>query len=266
MTLTCFASAKGSPGVTLTALGFAAARAAAGTSTLLLEADPSGGSLAIRYQLGRQPGLITLAAASRHGLNRNEITGHAQEIPGGLAAIVAPERHDRTAAILRADGIRLGRFFADLPDVEIVADCGRLDSETVTSGLPSEADVLYLLARPVAEEIQPAAALAATARDSGLTVAWVLIGDKPHDPAEVAEVTRTPVAAVLPDDGRAAAAMADGRAEGRGRRSRLARAIAAFASEAALVSVAETAHETVATSATAPDEAKPLAALTTEAG
>ena len=55
MTLTCFASAKGSPGVTLTALGFAAARAAAGTPTLLLEADPSGWSLAIRYQLGRQP-------------------------------------------------------------------------------------------------------------------------------------------------------------------------------------------------------------------
>ena len=266
MTLTCFASAKGAPGVTLTALGFAAARAAAGTPTLLLEADPSGGSLAIRYQLGRQPGLITLAAASRHGLNRNEIRAHAQELPGGLAAIVAPERHDRTAAILRADGGRLGRFLADLPDLHIVADCGRLDSETLATGLPSQADLLYLLARPVAEDVQPAAALAATARDQGVPVGWVLIGDRPHDPAEVAEVTGIPVAAVLPDDHRAATAMAEGRAEGRGRRSRLARAISAFAAETAPLGSGEEAEQSPATVEPTAHEPKPLAELATEVG
>ena len=57
MSLICLASAKGSPGVTTTALALAAAAPTdGGRRKLLLEADPSGGTLAIRYQLGRQPG------------------------------------------------------------------------------------------------------------------------------------------------------------------------------------------------------------------
>ena len=266
MTLTCFASTKGAPGVTLTTLGFAAARAANGAKVFVLEADPSGGSLAVRYQLGRQPGLITLAAASRHGLNRNEITAHAQELPGGLPVIVAPERQDRATAVLRADGARIGRFLADLPDVEVIADCGRLDTETVATGLPGQADALYLLARPIAEDIQPAAALASVARESGLSVAWVLVGDRPHDPAEVAEVTGISVAVVLPDDRRAAAALAEGRGDGRGKRSRLTRAIAAFASESAPQPARAQVNELPDLSDATSDEPAPLASLAAEAG
>jgi len=172
MSLICFASGKGAPGVTLTALGFAAARATAGRKVVLLEADRSGGTLAVRYQLPRQPGLITLAAAGRHGLSRDELWNHAQELPGGLAAIVAPEREDRTSAILRSDGQRLGRWLADISDIDVVADCGRIDSDAVSSGIPSQADTLYLLARPTAEDIQPSAALAAAALDQGISVSW----------------------------------------------------------------------------------------------
>lgn len=232
MSLICFASGKGAPGVTLTALGFAAARANAGRRVVVLEADRSGGTLAVRYQLPRQPGLITLAAAGRHGLSRDELWNHAQELPGGLAAIVAPEREDRTSAILRSDGQRLGRWLADNADIDVVADCGRIDSDALISGVPSQADTLYLLARPTAEEIQPSAALAAAALDQGLSANWILIGDQPHDPSEIAAVTGVPVAAVLPDDRRAAQAMLDGRAEGRGKRSRLQRAITALATGA----------------------------------
>ncbi len=232
MSLICFASGKGAPGVTLTALGFAAARATMGRRVVLLEADRSGGTLAVRYQLPRQPGLITLAAAGRHGLSRDEIWNHAQELPGGLAAIVAPEREDRTSAILRSDGQRLARWLADIDDINVIADCGRIDSDALTSGVPSQADTLYLLVRPTAEEVQPTAALAAAALERGISVSWVLVGDQPHDPSEIASVTGVPVAAVLPDDRRAAQAMLDGRADGRGKRSRLARAITAFATEA----------------------------------
>jgi len=230
MSLICFASAKGSPGVTLTSLAVAAALAARPErKVVLLEADPSGGSLAMRYQLPRQPGLITLAAAGRHGLTRDELWNHVQELPGGLGVIVAPEREDRSAAILSDGGCRLGRWLGDLPDVDVVADCGRIDSKAIDSGLVSEADAVYLLARPRAEEIQPAAALAERARERGLTVAWLLIGDRPHDPAEVADVTGTTVAAVLPDDQRAADAILESRADGHARRGRLARAIRSFA-------------------------------------
>ena len=231
MSLTCFASGKGAPGVTLTALSFAAARASAGRKVALLEADRSGGTLAVRYQLARQPGLITLAAASRHGLSRDELWNNAQELPGGLAAIVAPEREDRASAILRNDGQRLGRWLADIPDVDVIADCGRIDSDELSSGLVAEGDMLYLLARPTADEIQPTAALAANALDRGIAVSWVLIGDRPHEPAEIESVTGVAVATVLPDDRSGAHAILEGRTNGRGKRSRLARSIAAFAVE-----------------------------------
>ena len=159
MSLICFASGKGAPGVSLTALGFAASRASVGRRAVLLETDRSGGTLAVRYQLPRQPGLITLAAAGRHGLSRDELWNHAQELPGGVPAIVAPEREDRAAAILREGGQRLGRWLADIPDIDVIADCGRIDSESLASSIVTEAETLYLLARPTAEEIQPTSAL-----------------------------------------------------------------------------------------------------------
>ena len=230
MSLICFASAKGSPGVTLTSLAVAATLAVRpDRKVLLLEADRSGGSLAVRYQLPRQPGLITLAAAGHHGLTRDELWNHAQELPGGLGVIVAPEREDRIAPILADGGKRLGRWLADLPDIDVVADCGRIDSKAIDSGLVSQADRVYLLARPRAEEIQPGAALAARARQLDMDVEWLLIGDRPHDPVEVAEVTGVPVAAILPDDSRGAEAILEGRSDGRGNRGRLARAIQSFA-------------------------------------
>ncbi len=266
MSLICFASGKGAPGVTLTALGFAAARASAGRKVVLLEADRSGGTLAVRYQLPRQPGLITLAAACRHGLIRDDLWDHAQALPGGVPAIVAPEREDRSSTILREGGQRLGRWLADLSDIDVVADCGRIDSDSLTSGVVAETDTLYLVARPTAEDIQPAAALAINARDRGISVSWVLIGDRPHEPAEIARVTGVPVAAVLPDDPRSAQAMLEGRSDRGGKRSRLARAIAALAARSVETSLAADDAEPRTTSDQPPHrtEPVPLAALTGE--
>ncbi len=48
MSLICFASGKGAPGVTLTALGFAAARANGGRKVVLLETEQGGGTLGVR--------------------------------------------------------------------------------------------------------------------------------------------------------------------------------------------------------------------------
>ncbi len=69
MSLLCSPAAKGSPGVTLTALGVAAAWPTTDRPAARCWSRPTRpvASLAVRYQLGRQPGLITLAAAGRHG-------------------------------------------------------------------------------------------------------------------------------------------------------------------------------------------------------
>ena len=94
-------------------------------------------------------------------------------------------------------------------------------------------------------------------------MSWVLIGDRPHQPGEIARVTGVPVAAVLPDDRRGAQAMLEGRADGRGKRSRLARAITALATETSCVSPPSDDDEPHAMSGQpSPDaESVPLAAL-----
>ena len=167
MALICFASQKGSPGVTLTALAVAAAWPTyEGRRKLLIEVDADGGSLAIRYQLGRQPGLLTLAAAGRHGLGRDELWAHAQELPGGLAAILAPERADRATAVLSANAKNLGAWLAALPDVDVIADCGRLSPTSPAVVFAAHADLVLFVARPTAEQIQPAAERAAALRGS----------------------------------------------------------------------------------------------------
>ena len=208
MALICFASQKGAPGTTLTALGVAAAwPTVEGRRKVLLEADADGGCLALRYQLARQPGLVTLAAAGRHGLGREDLWAHAQALPGGLPVIVAPERADRVSAVLATNASALAPWLAALDDVDVIVDCGRLGPFSPAMAFARHAEVTYFVARPTAEQIHAASERAAVLRHEGRRVAWVLIGDRPYDAAAVADASGVPVAVVLPDDPRTAASL-----------------------------------------------------------
>lgn len=230
MALICFASQKGSPGTTLTALLTAATWPTdTGRRVLLVEADADGGCLALRYGLGRSPGLVSLAAAGRHGLTRDELWAHAQQLPGGLAVIVAPERADRAASILTAHARSVASWLKSLPDVDVIVDAGRIGPGSSALAFAEQADATLIVARPRAEQIHPAAERAQTAARTCGSVGWVLIGDRPHGPAEVAEVTGIEVAAVLPDDARTATAVTAGGPSMRLRKTPLVRAAADLA-------------------------------------
>ena len=98
--MVCLGSAHGSPGVTTTALALAATWPEH-RRCLLVEADPFGGVIAARYGLGDTPGLSSLAAVGRRGLDDDVVWQHAQQLSGGVLVLVGPASADEAHAVVR---------------------------------------------------------------------------------------------------------------------------------------------------------------------
>ena len=102
MKVVTLASVRGAPGVTTASLLLASTFA----DGLVVEADLDGGVLAIRYGLGREPGLTTFAAAGPG--DGSGWTAHAQDA-GGVPVLVGPDAPSASAALWRTAGDRITR-------------------------------------------------------------------------------------------------------------------------------------------------------------
>ncbi len=230
MTLLCFASQKGSPGTTAVALAVAAAlEVSPGRRKLLMEADTTGGTLAIRYRLPVEPGLVTLAAGVRAGIEPEGLWRHAQELPGGLPVVVCPDGPEQVHAALAASGAQLGRFLNDLRGVDVICDVGRLAPDSPALDFAAQASAVLMVARPTAEQLQPAARRMAMLRPRVGNLGWVLIGQKPHGPAEVETTFDFPVVGVIADDRRSVTSIEAGAMTKRIRRHPFVRSSATLA-------------------------------------
>jgi glycosyltransferase involved in cell wall biosynthesis len=193
---------------------------------VLVEADPDGGVLALRYGLGREPGLATLAA-DRLGA----VADHAQPLSGGLRAVVGPESPERATQLLMVAGADLAPRLGGAQE-SVVADVGRLGPASPALPLARAAEVVLVAARPRADHLLAAAERVAAL---GPAAAVVLVGPGPYRPGEVAAQLGVRVAGAVPDDPRAAAALADGGSAARLARSALVRAVRALAADVAPV-------------------------------
>lgn len=221
MRLVTVASLRGAPGVTTTALLLAAATRIDGADALVVEADLDGGVLAVRYGLGREPGLTTLAAvtADDPGLWRQ----HAQSA-GGVAVLVGPDVASASVALWRGAGDRITQRLVRSDGLAIV-DAGRL---RVQLPVVAASDLVVILVRPVAEHLlalhHHLPALQAATRGR---VAAVAVGDGAYRRHEIQRDLGIAVLAELPDDPTAASAVRTaGVSSARLHRSRLARAVA----------------------------------------
>jgi MinD-like ATPase involved in chromosome partitioning or flagellar assembly len=242
VSLICFCSFKGSPGATLTALTTAAAWPTGETTDrVLVEADPDGGALAIRYQMPSKPGLLSLAVASRRGLDAERLWDHAQTLPGGLPVVLGPDGPGQASEVLRGSGARLGEWFASLEGIDVLVDVGRLSVGSPATDLVASADVVLAVARPVADQLQPAAhRLQALQTHGGLNVGWVLIGSQPYGPASIENAYGIPVVHVVADDPRTVRRIETGTAPNRVRRSPLVRSVTDLADELSRLAVTRT--------------------------
>jgi Flp pilus assembly CpaE family ATPase len=215
-------SAKHSPGATTTALALVCAMSDGDDDrrALLVEVDPAGGDLAARLGLPADPGLASLAAASRHGGVGVGFWRHATALPGGGAAVLAPADPAKCAAAGR-HAVPSLRTAAEHESVDLVLDMGRLGHGEALGD--ATVDAVAVVCRPDLSGIEHARRLIEQLRStrSGTQVVAVTVGDRPYDAAEVQDVTGVPALA-LPHDPAGAAALLTGPAR-RARRSALVR-------------------------------------------
>ncbi|MGW4115277.1 chromosome partitioning protein [Actinosynnema sp. NPDC004786] len=204
-------SLKGSPGATTLAVALAA-RWPAPARALVVETDPSGGDLGLRFSLFSTPGLVSLAAAARRGGDADLVWGHIQQLPGGLAVIAAPPDADQACAALAAlapdppGGLGVLRAAANQPGTVVIADCGRVDPGSPALPIVRSSDAVVLLSRAHADD------LAHLPRRLPVVGGWspnpmlLLVGEG-YATAEVARELGVPPLGRVPDDPNGAAVL-----------------------------------------------------------
>lgn len=172
---------------------------------LVVEADPAGGDLAARLGLDRQPGLMALAADGRRELTPEMVWKQTQPLAGAASAqvLTGPVSAEQAGAALSALGSRFARLMAELDGVDVLADCGRLDPASPATPLVRAADLVIVVARPSAPQLQHLAALV-TSLGSGVPVALVLVGDRPYGVVEAGRAVGAEPLGTIAHDARAA--------------------------------------------------------------
>lgn len=223
MSLLVVGSARSSGATTL-----AMALAASLDHAVLVEADPDGGVLALRYRLAREPGLMSLAAA--RDLDAESVFDHAQRLAGGLAVVPGPEAPERATHLLRTAGGRLARMLAGVEGVDLVLDAGRLSPSSPALCFIPVATTTVVVARPCPEDLVAAADRVAALSTTGAEIGLVLVGSGPYSPAEVSAQLGCVVIGTIADDARTARTLAEGGRAKALSRSALVRSAASLAS------------------------------------
>jgi len=153
MGLYVLAAAKGSPGVTTSAVALAGAWQG---DPILADLDPAGGDIALRYRdqagvpLDPDRGLLSLGAAVRRGSTEVQLADHVQMLAGGLEVLVGVVSPSQVQGLGPA-WQHLARSLRAVPGRDVIADCGRLMPGSATVPVLQNADALLLIARPTVE-------------------------------------------------------------------------------------------------------------------
>lgn len=220
-------SAKGSPGVTTTALALAAtARPRPGAAvwhahaeqdtppadeTLIVELDQAGGDLECWCGPHGEPGLLRAVTDLRDKTGGERLSRHAVELVPGVDAVVAPTTEGSMTAALRSAADGFADAIGAAPGTTIV-DVGRWSpaASLHTTRVVRKATVAVVVCRSALAGVEHTRALVATLQGATRRVAVVMVGgDSPYSSEEVSAVVNAPVAGVLPWDPRAVAELVD---------------------------------------------------------
>ena len=149
------------PGWTTTAILLASTF----TDGLVVEADLDGGVLAVRYGLGREPGLTTFAAGGPDA--DGGWRAHAQDA-GGVPVLVGPDAQAASTSMWRTAGERITHKLVVAADGVAIVDAGRLRSPVP---IVAASDLLAVFVNPVADQLVALTHLVPTLRQA-VRVRW----------------------------------------------------------------------------------------------
>lgn len=206
MTIIAVTAAKSSPGVS-TVAELLAQLGEPERRRVLVDADPAGGEWLLRSGVAHEPGLASLAVASRRGLAPGEVAEHVQRLGDGLGVIVAPAAARQAAAALELVGESLvDHLRAD--GVGAVADCGMLSAASPALPVVRAADLVVLVSRSTASGLVHLAPwVEQQLSGEGLPLAVVLVShghkarrESAYSEADVAEALGVEVLGTMADD------------------------------------------------------------------
>lgn len=210
MTVVTLASLKGSPGVTTAACALGASWPRR-RRVLVVEADPFGGDLAPRYGSTNSAGLASLFAAARRSLGPDAVWDHAERLPGGLpvlfglSGVVGAVANEKAWPAVAA---ALGAL-----DADVVVDAGRLLPHFAggIGDVLAHSDALVVLCDPTLEGIVHlrAALPGLVGERRGRRLLVVPAGSGGYSGAEIGRTLGCDVGPPMPDDRKAADALAN---------------------------------------------------------
>lgn len=198
MSLLAIGSVKGSPGATTLSVAVTACWPSE-RPAVLVEADPAGGDLGARFGLAAEPGLVTLASATRRAPAADSLLAHAQELPGGLPVVVGPASAKQARAALTMLVPAVTSTWSAL-NTDVIVDCGRLDPSSPVLDVLAHANLALVVARPELADLHHLAARIADLRSRGRSLAVLLAGKGPYGPDEVREAVDADVIRAIPWD------------------------------------------------------------------
>ncbi len=197
-------SAKGSPGVTTTALAFAAVA----DDGLVVELDPSGGSIECWTGATGEPGLTRVASGLRRSAGRDAVVEHVVEVPHGVRAILAPTAGPFAESTVAMTRDRLAPALRDLDGTTVVLDGGRWSRSQPTAHRIAACDLVGIVCAPTGDGVEAARWLIEPlhAEVAGRLVV-LLVGERPYPASEVASAIGVLTAGALAWDPRGVASL-----------------------------------------------------------
>ncbi|NEW71059.1 MinD/ParA family ATP-binding protein [Streptomyces rhizosphaericus] len=201
---------KGAPGVTTAVLALAAAwpeRADGGVRPVVVEADVSGGDLAVRFGVPHTPGLLDVATSARKE-RPGSLLAATTELPFGVRAVASPAGGRACTEAVRVVAGSVQRvLLGDQGDRgTVVLDVGRIGKDA--EGLLEAAEAVVLVARGGADALAHAYAYLAEAGPRAERHVLAVVGPCPYAAGEITATLGVSRVVFLPWDTKAADALA----------------------------------------------------------